>query len=97
MDKDDYKPPKHFGEFVQRVRTARKIRLSAFCRAAGIEPSYWSKIERGLLPHHSLQIPEIANALDVSDDVLLAAEASCRAHHAASCSIWALEELLAER
>lgn len=91
---DEYRPPRHFGEFINRIRIARRFGLRAFCKATGFDASYWSKIERGLASHHSGQIPEIANALNLSDDVLFAAEASIRAHQASMCSIWALEDLL---
>jgi len=39
-----------FGEFVKKLRIERRITLREFCRNAGIDPSNWSKIERGLLP-----------------------------------------------
>lgn len=38
-----------FGEYVKNLRIKKGITLREFCRIAGIDPSNWSKIERGLL------------------------------------------------
>ncbi len=39
-----------FGEFVKQLRLQNRITLREFCRLTGIDPSNWSKIERGILP-----------------------------------------------
>jgi transcriptional regulator with XRE-family HTH domain len=39
-----------FGEFVKQSRLQNKITLREFCRITNIDPSNWSKIERGVLP-----------------------------------------------
>ncbi|MBD3337585.1 MAG: helix-turn-helix domain-containing protein [Candidatus Lokiarchaeota archaeon] len=39
-----------FGEFVKQKRLHNRITLREFCRLSGIDPSNWSKIERGILP-----------------------------------------------
>lgn len=41
---------KTFGEYVKSLRTAKEISLREFCLRAEIDPSNWSKIERGILP-----------------------------------------------
>ena len=39
-----------FGEYIKILRIKERITLREFCRSAGIDPSNWSKIERGLMP-----------------------------------------------
>jgi transcriptional regulator with XRE-family HTH domain len=39
-----------FGEFAKDRRIAAGLTLRSFCRDAEIDPSNWSKIERGVLP-----------------------------------------------
>src|SRR5579872_4801058 len=39
-----------FGQFVREKRLAQGFSLRRFCEAAGLDPSNWSKIERGLFP-----------------------------------------------
>jgi transcriptional regulator with XRE-family HTH domain len=41
--------PQKFGEYVKDRRIAAGVTLRSFCREAGIDPSNWSKIERGVL------------------------------------------------
>ncbi len=38
-----------FGEYVKDRRIEAGVTLRSFCREAGIDPSNWSKIERGVL------------------------------------------------
>ncbi len=38
-----------FGVYVRRVRLEAKLLLRDFCRQVDIDPSNWSKVERGLL------------------------------------------------
>ena len=39
-----------FGEFVREKRLARDLSLRKFCETAQLDPSNWSKIERGRFP-----------------------------------------------
>jgi transcriptional regulator with XRE-family HTH domain len=41
---------KKFGEFIKNLRIEKRITLREFCRLTNIDPSNWSKIERGILP-----------------------------------------------
>lgn len=40
---------KTFGEFIKSLRVKNRITLREFCRLTKIDPSNWSKIERGVL------------------------------------------------
>ena len=39
-----------FGEFIKNLRIERRMTLREFCRSAKLDPSNWSRIERGLAP-----------------------------------------------
>lgn len=39
-----------FGEFIKDLRIEKELTLREFCRLAKLDPSNWSKIERGLAP-----------------------------------------------
>ena len=39
-----------FGEFVKSKRLQSDLSLREFCKTAELDPSNWSKVERGLLP-----------------------------------------------
>lgn len=39
-----------FGEFIKNLRIQRRMTLREFCRLAKLDPSNWSRIERGLAP-----------------------------------------------
>jgi transcriptional regulator with XRE-family HTH domain len=39
-----------FGDFVKEKRLERELGLREFCKEAELDPSNWSKVERGLLP-----------------------------------------------
>jgi transcriptional regulator with XRE-family HTH domain len=39
-----------FGEFVREKRIEAELSLREFCRQTELDPSNWSKVERGLLP-----------------------------------------------
>jgi transcriptional regulator with XRE-family HTH domain len=41
---------KSFGEFIKELRIRNEITLREFCRKANVDPSNWSKVERGKLP-----------------------------------------------
>jgi len=59
-----------FGEFARKLRIANSFTLREFCRIANLDPSNWSKTERGLFPPpKSRQVLEkIAKALNLSED-----------------------------
>jgi len=62
-----------FGEFIKQLRLQNRITLREFCRLTRIDPSNWSKIERGMLPppKSRLILEEMANILKIkknSDD-----------------------------
>lgn len=40
---------KTFGEYVKFLRISKEITLREFCHRAKLDPSNWSKIERGIL------------------------------------------------
>jgi transcriptional regulator with XRE-family HTH domain len=39
-----------FGKFLKEKRANQGLTLREFCRLANLDPSNWSKVERGLLP-----------------------------------------------
>ncbi len=59
-----------FGDFVKNFRIKQNITLREFCRLNDLDPSNWSKIERGLLsPPKSKQVlTAIAESLNMSSD-----------------------------
>ena len=58
-----------FGEFVRDLRIEKILTLREFCRLTNLDPSNWSKIERGLAPppksKHILQ--GIAETLNIEE------------------------------
>ena len=54
-----------FGKFIKELRTRKGVTLRAFCRLADLDPSNWSKVERGILPppRSSKGLADIAGAL----------------------------------
>ena len=59
----------NFGEFIKEKRLAINLSLRKFCELAGLDPSNWSKIERGVL-QLSLERPqleEIASILKLKE------------------------------
>ena len=58
-----------FGDFVKNLRIKNELTLRMFCRISKLDPSNWSKIERGVHPPpKSKQILiEIANTLKLSE------------------------------
>lgn len=59
-----------FGAYVKELRLKKRITLRDFCRAAGYDPSNWSKIERGLLPPPKSKeiIKSVAEALRLDEN-----------------------------
>lgn len=52
---------KHFHQFVKEKRMERELSLRQFCKSAALDPSNWSKIERGLAKQG--QSPEILSRI----------------------------------
>ncbi|MDD2764506.1 MAG: helix-turn-helix transcriptional regulator [Opitutaceae bacterium] len=40
----------NFGELIKNLRIAKQLTLRQFCAEAGVDPSNWSKVERGVNP-----------------------------------------------
>lgn len=60
-----------FGEIVRAKRLDLQIGLRQFCLETGVDPSNWSRIERGLQPPSSaLDIDKIAALLDINPEAL---------------------------
>ena len=59
-----------FGKFVKQIRIAKQIGLREFCVATGIDPSNWSKIERGIIspPQDRQVLDRVASILAIGDD-----------------------------
>jgi len=58
-----------FGDFIKERRLAAELTLRQFCMKASVDPSNWSKIERGLG-----EAPKSNEMLDRISDVLNLAE-----------------------
>ncbi len=56
-----------FGEFVRRFREEKRVGLRQFCNTLAIDPSRWSKIERGVLqpPNDERTLKAIAKLLSI--------------------------------
>ena len=62
-----------FGKFLKEMRAKQGLTLREFCRLANLDPSNWSKVERGILPppKSSQVMTDIASVLLIekgSDD-----------------------------
>ena len=59
-----------FGEFVKKKRMESGLTLREFCRMTGLDPSNWSKVERGVFPPPKSRrtIRDIASALILTAD-----------------------------
>jgi transcriptional regulator with XRE-family HTH domain len=57
-----------FGEYIKNLRVEKRITLREFCRRINIDPSNWSKIERGVLqpPKSQIVLQEIAQTLGLT-------------------------------
>ena len=60
----------NFGQCVKQFRIQNRITLREFCRILNIDPSNWSKIERGILnpPKSKEVLSEIARVLNIKKD-----------------------------
>jgi len=58
----------HFGSFIKDKRIEKGLTLREFCRKIKLDPSNWSKIERGIFPPPKSRsiLEEIALALGLS-------------------------------
>lgn len=61
---------KNFHQFIKEKRMEKEITLREFCRNAELDPSNWSKIERGLAeaPKSKEFINRIAVALELNSE-----------------------------
>jgi len=61
---------KQFHDFVKEKRKENELSLREFCRATELDPSNWSKIERGIAvpPKSSEVLTKIAEILNLSED-----------------------------
>jgi len=59
-----------FGEYIKDLRVEKEITLREFCKTAGLDPSNWSKIERGIhTPPKSKEVLEqIATTLGLPEN-----------------------------
>jgi transcriptional regulator with XRE-family HTH domain len=59
---------KKLGEYIKELRIKNQITLREFCKRSGLDPSNWSKVERGInAPPKSKEVLEIiAKALDLT-------------------------------
>ena len=59
---------KKFGEYIKELRIKNQITLREFCKKSGLDPSNWSKIERGInAPPKSKEILKtIAKSLELT-------------------------------
>jgi len=57
-----------FGNFIKERRISQGVSLREFCRRIGLDPSNWSKVERGLLypPRNELLLKKIAKLLRIA-------------------------------
>ena len=56
-----------FGEFIKKRRLDQGISLREFCRLLNVDPSNWSKIERGIIspPQDDYRLRQIAEILKI--------------------------------
>ena len=56
-----------FGEFVKKRRLDQGISLREFCRLLDVDPSNWSKVERGIIspPQDDYKLRQIAEILKI--------------------------------
>ena len=62
-----------FREFVKKRRLDQGISLREFCRLLGVDPSNWSKVERGIIspPQDEMRLKKIAEILKIQDGTSL--------------------------
>jgi transcriptional regulator with XRE-family HTH domain len=59
-----------FGKFLKEMRARKGLTLREFCRLVNLDPSNWSKVERGILPPPKNRevISDIAGVLLIEKD-----------------------------
>jgi transcriptional regulator with XRE-family HTH domain len=59
-----------FHDYIKQKRMEKQVSLREFCRAAELDPSNWSKVERGLgdAPKTNEILGRIAGALKLNND-----------------------------
>jgi len=59
-----------FGDYIRSLREARRLTLRKFCMACGVDPSYYCKIENGLVlpPQDSDRLNSYCEALGLNED-----------------------------
>jgi transcriptional regulator with XRE-family HTH domain len=59
-----------FGAYIKECRINKGITLREFCRINNLDPSNWSKIERGLLPPPKSKevLGELAKSLEIDQN-----------------------------
>jgi len=59
-----------FGEFIRNLRIEKNLTLREFCRSANLDPSNWSKIERGFSvpPKSKYVLQGIAEVLGLEEE-----------------------------
>lgn len=70
--------PNTFGEYLRKLREERRLSLRKFCLASGVDPSYHSKIENGIVdpPRDASRFKAFLDALGLSEESLEAKELS---------------------
>lgn len=60
----------HLFEFIREKRLEKEISLREFCRSSEMDPSNWSKIERGIIPVPKAKpiLTRIASSLKLNSD-----------------------------
>ena len=58
-----------FGDRLKQKRRERSATLRAFCREIGFDPTWWSRVEKGIVPppKSDRQLERMAEALGVED------------------------------
>jgi len=60
-----------FGEYIKDLRVEKEITLREFCKTAGLDPSNWSKIERGIhTPPKSKEVLETKQEFEITINLL---------------------------
>lgn len=61
-----------FGQQIKKLRIEAQLTLRAFCKLIGMDPSNWSKIERGIIqpPQDPQLIQQIQSALNLNTQQL---------------------------
>jgi transcriptional regulator with XRE-family HTH domain len=60
----------NFGPFIKQLRIEKRLTLRNFCQELGLDPSNWSKVERGINPppRDSTALQKLADFFDLDGD-----------------------------